>query len=285
MPTWPADYDLLSLVSLFRGQLTQAQSGKSLGDVGIATPKVVASGDAAICAQVIQNPDESVLDPELASLLREAAAESSSGLKEVMIGLANDVMLCTNPKTCWWNGGNILKDFLDVLAAVHVKNYVIVALDDNTAKFLKSYGAKYVRMEPETTAQDGTRGANQVSALKFGLLSKILRAGYSVLITDLDLIYTSDPFAMSHAGENGGPPLHRDCDIEISTDGFTKVGLAKKKKKASHTHTMYVCMFCAVCLQDWAAGKFSGVSNPELGWGGGGLYFQMFTTNVGCMFA
>ena len=157
-------------------QLTQAQSSKSSGDAGVTTPKVVSSGGAPKCVDVVQSPDESGLDPELGQLLREAAAESSSGLKEVMIGLANDVMMCTNTQTCWWNGGNILKDFLDVLAAVNVKNYVIIALDDNTAKFLKSYGAKHIRMEPETTAQDGTRGANQVRDPYFASPSPLPRS-------------------------------------------------------------------------------------------------------------
>ena len=29
--------------------------------------------------------------------------------REVMVGLVNDVMMCTNRKTCWWNGGNVLE--------------------------------------------------------------------------------------------------------------------------------------------------------------------------------
>ena len=41
-------------------------------------------------------------------MLRRVANERD----EVMLAIANDVMMCTNRKTCWWNGGNILETFL-----------------------------------------------------------------------------------------------------------------------------------------------------------------------------
>jgi hypothetical protein len=31
-------------------------------------------------------------------------------------------------------------------------------------------------------------------------------------------------------------------------------------------------------------GQLSGVTDPSMGWGGGGLYAQVFTINVGCMY-
>ena len=35
--------------------------------------------------------------------------------REVLLALANDVMMCSNRKTCWWNGGNVLETFLKSL--------------------------------------------------------------------------------------------------------------------------------------------------------------------------
>ncbi|GFH28796.1 uncharacterized protein HaLaN_27346 [Haematococcus lacustris] len=32
-----------------------------------------------------------------------------------------------------------------------------------------------------------------------------------------------------------------------------------------------------------AYGQLESVHDPSMGWGGGGLYFHTFTTNVGCM--
>ena len=60
-----------------------------------------------------------------------------------------------------------------------------------------------------------------------------MECSLSVLIADLDLILTKDPF----------PHLHRDCDIEVQTDGFTQAN---------------------------AHGRLQGISDKSMGWGGGG---------------
>ena len=46
--------------------------------------------------------------------------------REVMVGLVNDVMMCTNRKTCWWNGGNVLETFLKGVSRLKVSNVVVV---------------------------------------------------------------------------------------------------------------------------------------------------------------
>ena len=51
--------------------------------------------------------------------------------------------------------------------------------------------------------------------------------------------------------------LYRDGDIEASTDGFTSA---------------------------WARGHMQSIREPAMGWGGGGLYVQHFTLNVGCAY-
>lgn len=169
--------------------------------------------------------------------------------REIMLALANDVMMCTNRKTCWWNGGNILRDFLRNLQRLEVRNYVVVTLDNATEDFCQDFGGvNSLRLElPVPTAQQGSRGANMISTLKYGLLSSLLLMKASVLVVDLDLVFLKDPFAH----------LYRDADLEASTDGFSA---------------------------QWAKGHFQSIHDPKMGWGAGGLYNQHFTLNVGCAF-
>ena len=87
----------------------------------------------------------------------------------------------------------------------------------------------------------------QVSTLKYGLVKQVLQLGYGVLVADMDLVFLKDPF------QN----LHRDSDLESQTDGFT---------------------------ERWSYGQFGGIQDKTMGWGGGGLYVQVFTLNVGCIF-
>jgi len=163
------------------------------------------------------------------------------------------VMMCTNRKTCWWGGGNILETFLTALKRINLKNYVMLTLDDETEAFCQKFGGgsfavPSLRMEmPVPTAQQGSRGANMISTLKYGLLKQTLLMGFSVMVVDLDIIFLKDPFLH----------LYRDADVEGSTDGFTA---------------------------GWASGQISSVHEPKMGWGAGGLYVQYFTMNVGCAF-
>ncbi len=168
---------------------------------------------------------------------------------EAMLALANDVMMCTNRKTCWWNGGNVLETFLKASRRLKLTNVVVINLDDATQDFCKQAGgATCMRMElPVPTAQQGSRGANMISTLKYGLLRQALLMGFSILVVDLDLVFLRDPF--EH--------LYRDADVEASTDGFS---------------------------QGWAGGQLGSVHEPKMGWGAGGLYVQHFTLNVGCAF-
>ena len=55
----------------------------------------------------------------------------------------------------------------------------------------------------------------------------------------------------------GRRPWHRDADVEGQTDGFSET---------------------------WAHGSLGGITDKTMGWGAGGLYAQVFTINVGCMY-
>ena len=101
-----------------------------------------------------------------------------------MLALANDVMMCTNRKTCWWNGGNVLETFLKASRRLQLLNVVVITLDDETHSFCNSQGgAPCMRMElPVPSAQQGSRGANMISTLKYGLLRQALLMGFAILV-------------------------------------------------------------------------------------------------------
>ena len=59
-------------------------------------------------------------------------------------------------------------------------------------------------------AQAGNGDNHAVSAMKFRVLRKFLRLGYSVFLSDVDIVVLQNPFKF----------LTRDSDIEGMTDGF-----------------------------------------------------------------
>ena len=75
--------------------------------------------------------DDTADNRRIQELLRKVA----NAKREVMLTLANDVMMCTNRKTCWWNGGNVLETFLQASKRLALKNVVVITLDDGTHSF------------------------------------------------------------------------------------------------------------------------------------------------------
>jgi hypothetical protein len=145
--------------------------------------------------------------------LNAILAERANARGEAMLALANDVMMCSNRKSCWWSGGNIFETFLKSLQRVKVTNVVVITLDDATHQFCTSFGSVgCLRLDmPVPKAQQGSRGANMISTLKYDLLRQALLMGFAILVVDLDLLFLKDPF--EH--------LYRDADVEASTDGFS----------------------------------------------------------------
>lgn len=43
----------------------------------------------------------------------------------MMIALANGVMICRNTTICWWNGGNILHTWLDMINRHAIHNLAV----------------------------------------------------------------------------------------------------------------------------------------------------------------
>ena len=59
-------------------------------------------------------------------------------------------------------------------------------------------------------AQKGVGSNHAVSGLKFRVLRPMLDLGFSVLLSDVDIITLQNPFQF----------LHRDCDVEGMSDGW-----------------------------------------------------------------
>ena len=217
---------------------------------GCASSGGASSGGASSAVEAVATPAaQAWANTEDNRRIHPLLTRVANGRGEIMLALANDVMMCTNPKTCWWNGGNVLETFLKANARLKLRNVVVITLDDATEAFCQKFGGVHsLRLSlPVPKAQEGSRGANMISTLKYGLLKQILLMGFSCLVVDLDLVFLKDPF--DH--------LYRDADVEASSDGFTKA---------------------------WAGGSIGSVHEPKMGWGAGGLYIQHFTLNVGCAF-
>lgn len=138
-------------------------------------------------------PDESI-NPRLAKILNEVAVG-----KELIVVLANI------------NVQDMLEVWFTNVKRVGIPNYLVVALDDETAEFCKSNDVPFYKRDPDVginnVAKNGSNHA--VSGLKFGILREFLQLGYSVLLSDVDIVYLRNPF--DH--------LYRDSDVESMTDG------------------------------------------------------------------
>ena len=82
----------------------------------------------------------------------------------------------------------MLGQFVDTVQKAKVSNFLVVALDQQTAQFLEQRGAAhYVR---ELRSRSGSTDNHATSGLKFKILGEILSVGASVLLTDVDVVLT-----------------------------------------------------------------------------------------------
>jgi len=142
-------------------------------------------------------PDESV-NPRLAKILEEVAIQ-----KEIIVALANS------------NVKSMLEVWFTSIKNVGIPNYLVVALDDHIEEFCKSNDVPVYKRDPDkgidSIAQTG--GNHAVSGLKFRILREFLQLGYSVLLSDVDIVYLQNPFDY----------IYRDSDVESMTDGHNNM--------------------------------------------------------------
>ncbi|VVA95323.1 unnamed protein product [Arabis nemorensis] len=170
-------------------------------------------------------PDESV-NPRLAKLLEKVAIN-----KEIIVVLANS------------NVKQMLEMQTSSVKRVGIRNYLVVALDDFIENFCKSNEVAYYKRDPDKAVDKvGENGDNHaVSGLKFRVLREFLQLGYSVLLSDVDILFLQNPF--SH--------LYRDSDVESMSDGhdnqtaygFNDVFDEPSMGWARYAHTMRIWVF------------------------------------------
>uniref|UniRef100_A0A5B7BHP7 Glycosyltransferase n=1 Tax=Davidia involucrata TaxID=16924 RepID=A0A5B7BHP7_DAVIN len=137
--------------------------------------------------------DESV-NPRLAKILEKVAVS-----RELIVALANS------------NVKDMLEVWFTGIKRAGIPNYLVVALDEEIANFCKSNDVPIYRRDPDEGIDliARTGGNHAVSGLKFRILREFLQLGYSVLLSDVDIVYLQNPF--DH--------LYRDSDVESMTDG------------------------------------------------------------------
>lgn len=170
-------------------------------------------------------PDESV-NPRLAKILEEVAIG-----KELIVALANSKVQ------------EMLEVWFTNIKKVGIKNYLVVALDDAMAEFCKSNGVPVYQRDPDKNVDTvgKTGGNHEVSGLKFRILREFLQLGYSVLLSDVDIVYLQNPF--DH--------LYRDSDVESMSDGhdnmtaygYNDVFDEPAMGWARYAHTMRIWVF------------------------------------------
>ncbi|XP_074573373.1 arabinosyltransferase RRA2-like [Curcuma longa] len=170
-------------------------------------------------------PDESV-NPRLANILTKVAVR-----KELIVALANS------------NVKDMLELWFQNIKRVGIPNYLVVALDDETERFCNSNEVPVYRRNPDESIDNiGRTGGNHVvSGLKFRILREFLQLGYSILLSDVDIIYLQNPF--DH--------LYRDCDVESMSDGHSNMTAygyddvfdEPKMGWARYAHTMRIWVY------------------------------------------
>ncbi|GLJ13495.1 hypothetical protein SUGI_0213880 [Cryptomeria japonica] len=143
-------------------------------------------------------PDESV-NPKLAKQLKKIAVN-----QELIVALANS------------NVKDMLQVWFEGIKRAGITNYLVVALDDPIVDFCQANDVPVYRRDPNERILKNlqkTGDNHAVSALKFAMLREFLQLGYSVLLSDVDIVYLQNPFDF----------LHRDCDVESMTDGHTNM--------------------------------------------------------------
>lgn len=103
-------------------------NGHPVSTVSKVDPKYLMRPAAEVAAE----------NPEFTRLLAAYANDK----REIMLGLTNAVMICKNTTLCWWNGGNILESFLEILERSKITNHLIGVTDDQAATYVLYSGAK-----------------------------------------------------------------------------------------------------------------------------------------------
>lgn len=147
-------------------------------------------------------------------------------------------------------GHGMLNLWIDSVQKAGAKPWMVLAIDEDLYHHLTSRKLPVFLIKQEIAeAQQGTGSNHAVSALKFGILAEFIKLGWSVLLSDVDVVTLSNPF--EH--------LYRDRDIEGVTlyeAGASRVQILKSVSLATYN-------LCTVSL-DLPAHCFLGLSMKQM---------------------
>lgn len=130
-------------------------------------------------------------------------AEELEALKPLLEKYAiNKEILSAMVSGSYYN--SMLNKFLDSVKKQDIKNFFMICLDDAADKLMKSKGIPCWRVKPRITSK-----WNNPGTWRFQLIREMNRLGYSVLISDVDVVFFQNPFNK----------LYRDKDVETMSDG------------------------------------------------------------------
>jgi len=99
---------------------------------------------------------------------------------------------------------HMLQLFVNGIKTAGVKNGMVVALDDETSQWLEARNVPhYIK---KIRSRSGSTDNHATSGLKFKILVDFLSVGCSVLLSDVDVIWLTDPM----------PFLYRDADVSAA---------------------------------------------------------------------
>ncbi|GBF91185.1 glycosyltransferase [Raphidocelis subcapitata] len=210
------------------GAAAPAPSRRDAG--AAAAARAARAGEAAAVAASVAK------DPELRAL--RAYLDKIAPEGEVLIGVSNKNPMLEGMLDTWLRG----------VRGAGVSNYLVVALDEETAAGMKERGANHFLMPMKVSKSQADTGDNHsISALKFGILKKFLMVGWAVLLSDIDIAVLQNPFRF----------LYRDSDVEGQSDGFDPAG---------------------------AYGAIDGFDDPSMGWARYAQKMTHFNMNSGLFY-
>lgn len=135
----------------------------------------------------------------------EAYLQKIAPGKEVLVAISNFKLIL---------GESMLNLWIEQVQKAGAKPWMVLAIDQDLYDHLTSRKLPVFLIKQEIAAAQQNTGSNHaVSALKFGILAEFIKLGWSVLLSDVDIVTLSNPF--EH--------LYRDRDIEGVQHDLLKV--------------------------------------------------------------
>lgn len=174
-------------------------------------------------------------DSALQQVLKRTAINN-----EILVAVSNSALITEDGKY------GMLATWIESVQRAGVKNFMVIALDEQTAKACQAVNVAYWKVEFKSLA-DNNKDNHGISSQKFHLLREFLTLGYSVFLSDVDVAWLQNPFNF----------IKRDSDVEGLSDGYDD-------------RTAY--------------GYIDGIDDPGMGWARYAQTVRIFVLNSGLFY-